>query len=336
MSAPTMPTLSQFQAWARATRPLAEAVVMAQAAAQVMRACVDAYVEPLFQARTFTVREKWRALGVTIATSADLYLTEENDPAVTEFYAACDAAHRAHGFTGPAGYCPALVAERLVVEAEWALMDAADPLFHIGHPSGADRKKYLEYFAGRMPDDNSGVCTSRDGTRWSMSVRVKAIEVDFVAVEIFVDDDGQFSAMAEGTRCSSTLLVKVEEQIRAAIRQRVRISIPALLLTHDQEISKVTVTGVHASTGNLMLRDEDGGTQQLGWHRHGDVLLQAGADVAEHQRLIKASERVAENLREWVAANTLDKRAAVEEARQRGATTTGQPLTSNRPKGSRA
>jgi len=145
----TMPTLAEFKAWAIAHRALAEAVVMAQAAAIVTRARVDAYIAPLFQARTFHVREQWRAAGITIKTPADLYLTEDNDPAVAEFFAACDAAHRAHGFTGPAGYCPALIAERAVIQAEWALMDAADPLFHIGHPSVTEhRRQYLDLLLG--------------------------------------------------------------------------------------------------------------------------------------------------------------------------------------------
>ena len=39
-----------------------------------------------------------------------------------DYYEACDKAHRAHGFKGEHGYCPALIAESLLIDAQNALL----------------------------------------------------------------------------------------------------------------------------------------------------------------------------------------------------------------------
>lgn len=141
----------QLKDWARDNASLAYSVLMARAFAQTERARVDAYINPIFETYGFTYAEKWiergRPAGL-IAKREDLYLSDD-EPQIAHFYAACDAAHRAHGFTGPAGHCPALVAEHLVRQAERLLVELAEPIAGLTHHrllcSGLDKlHEYVE------------------------------------------------------------------------------------------------------------------------------------------------------------------------------------------------
>jgi hypothetical protein len=142
------PTVDQFKTWARRNQPVAKAVLLARAFAALERQRVDAYIAPIFASYGFTYGAIARGqLTGLIPTQKDLYLADDG-PQMAAYYAECDAAHRAHGFTGPDGHCPALTAETLVRDAERALMDQALPLFGIEDVYGDDRAKYLELLIG--------------------------------------------------------------------------------------------------------------------------------------------------------------------------------------------
>lgn len=111
-------TATKLRAWARSNRSLAETVLKAQAFAELERERVDAYVAPIFARYGFKDDE-----GNAISAPRKLYLCED-DAACATFYAECDVAHRAHGFTGGAGECPALVAEDLLTQAQNLLLDS--------------------------------------------------------------------------------------------------------------------------------------------------------------------------------------------------------------------
>jgi hypothetical protein len=132
---------------------------MARVFAQMERTRVDAYIVPIFRTYHFEVAAKWRDRedrGLLakypdwrITDKADLYLTDD-EPLCAMYYAECDAAHRAHGFTGPAGHCPALTAEHLVMTAERLLIELGEPLCGIEADRiwGENRTKYLELLIG--------------------------------------------------------------------------------------------------------------------------------------------------------------------------------------------
>lgn len=142
------PTLEQFKQWAKDCAPAAKAVLMAQAFAELERKRVDAYIRPIFEKyQPWEVTERWRDKGVQIRTERDLYLCED-EPQLKAYYAECDEAHRAHGFKGEAGKCPALVAEHLHTIAERCLIELAQPLTGIEDVYGEDRKKYLDILIG--------------------------------------------------------------------------------------------------------------------------------------------------------------------------------------------
>jgi hypothetical protein len=151
----TPPTLDQFKRWARDSAPVARAVCLAQAYAELERERVDAYIRPIFDRYKFEYAARWSEnpdgtpYHKRIPDPAHLYLCDD-EPGLKAFYADCDDAHRAHGFTGPEGHCPALRAEHLLLVAQSALIDLAKPLFGFDstHLYGEDRRKCLDLLLG--------------------------------------------------------------------------------------------------------------------------------------------------------------------------------------------
>lgn len=124
------PTLQEFKAWAKSHHSLAHAVCMAQAFAQLERERVDAYVGPIFDSFGFHYRGDLAdkaGLSGPIPSPKELYLCDD-ERQLALYYEECDQAHRAHGFKGPKGHCPALVAEHLQIIAENALLKAGGAL----------------------------------------------------------------------------------------------------------------------------------------------------------------------------------------------------------------
>jgi hypothetical protein len=143
------PTLPQFKQWAKDCAPAAKAVLMARAFAQVERERVDAYILPIFARYTFVdgLSRRGDHRGEKIDRPDQLYLSTD-EALVAQYFEECDQAHRAHGFKGPKGHCPALTAEHLVIKTEQALIDLAKPLIGIDDVYGDDRKRYLEILIG--------------------------------------------------------------------------------------------------------------------------------------------------------------------------------------------
>lgn len=99
---------------------LMAAVLAGREHAEKVREHVDSYTEPLFA--TFSFTDTYT--GEPVTRSKDLFMSDD-DEGCEAFYAACDKAHKAHGFELEPGYCPALMAENAVIDAERALLEAA-------------------------------------------------------------------------------------------------------------------------------------------------------------------------------------------------------------------
>lgn len=108
------------------------AVLAARLLASEAREAVDAYIEPLLADFDFRVdNECDRGSprdGTPITKSSDLLLTDQDCAA---YYAACDAAHAEHGHDLEPGYCPALIAESAVIDAENALIKLASDRYGV-------------------------------------------------------------------------------------------------------------------------------------------------------------------------------------------------------------
>lgn len=146
----TQPTVETFRQFSREIAPAARAVVMAQAHAQLERERVNAYVLPILLRYAFVdgmSRDSHK--GAPITNVDHLYLSTD-EARVVEFFAECDAAHRANGFTGPVGHCPALVAENLQSQTERAFLKLAGEFFGAAFEDtyGDNRKKALDLMLG--------------------------------------------------------------------------------------------------------------------------------------------------------------------------------------------
>jgi len=141
------PTLAEFKRFSSDIAPAARAVLMARVYAEMERERVNAYILPIFKGYNFINRRD----GVAIDKPEDLYMVDDlDDPLVRAFYADCDDAHRAHGFTGPAGHCPALRAENMVITVERELLKLGSSMFGVSLEDvyGETRKKALDLLIG--------------------------------------------------------------------------------------------------------------------------------------------------------------------------------------------
>lgn len=138
------PGLAEFKRFAAQHKSLAMAVVQAQAFAQVEQERVMAYIVPLFREYQFTCRHTGEALE-----SPDQLYRSGNEDLCADFYKAADHAHREHGFTGPEGYWPNLVADNLRIKAESALIEAGCKWLNLGEVWDMEhRKRLLEILLG--------------------------------------------------------------------------------------------------------------------------------------------------------------------------------------------
>lgn len=163
------PTAEQFEQWCRENAKLAFAVCETMAVAQTIKLEEDGYLKPIFDSFNFICegnavarldsRRGEKLAGKPILSPDDpnfCLLHGDDEPEhlrnkLRAYYAACDAAHREHGYTNlPQGHSPTLTAKHLQIQAEWALMDSAGPLFGIAeHPPVLDdRKRYLDLLIG--------------------------------------------------------------------------------------------------------------------------------------------------------------------------------------------
>jgi|SRR6185369_268603 len=164
-----LPTLDEFKQWCKENAKLALAVCETLAVAQTIKEREDTYIKPIFDSFNFVCeghavtkldsRRGEKLAGKPILSPKDFnfcLLHGEDEPEYIKnklraYYAACDTAHREHGYTDlPEGHSPTLTAEHLHREAEWALMDSAGPLFGLqDHPPVLeDRKRYLDLLIG--------------------------------------------------------------------------------------------------------------------------------------------------------------------------------------------
>ena len=113
-------TIAALKRWAPKLRPLVVEMLAKRAFAEVERKRVNAYIAPVFAQFRFVDDE-----GAVITNPKRLYHCEDAAMCAA-YYAACDIAHREHGFTGEPGECPALVAEHNQLKAEWAVLESME------------------------------------------------------------------------------------------------------------------------------------------------------------------------------------------------------------------
>lgn len=113
-------TIAALKRWAPKLRPLVVEMLAKRAFAEVERKRVDTYIAPVFARFRFVDDE-----GAVITDPERLYHCDD-EAMCAAYYAACDVAHREHGYRGEEGTCPALVAEHNQLKAEWAVLESME------------------------------------------------------------------------------------------------------------------------------------------------------------------------------------------------------------------
>lgn len=112
----------------------AMAAIAAGEKAEATREHVDSYTRPIFDSFGFGA-EYWQRLYL---------LLDEHEARVHEYFAACDRAHREHGYDLPPDYCPALVAEHEHIAALRDLRELACGVLGIPEPIQMEHCERLE------------------------------------------------------------------------------------------------------------------------------------------------------------------------------------------------
>lgn len=110
----------------RKLRPFVDTLLLATAYAQLERERVDAIQRKVLEEQNYYGRVDGRQARIREPKQSWLM----DDDSSERYFAKLNAIHLANGFARAAdGYCPALCAESLQTEAEWALILAAEEFF---------------------------------------------------------------------------------------------------------------------------------------------------------------------------------------------------------------
>lgn len=173
--------------------------------------------------------------------------------------------------------------------------------------------------------------------------KFKTETIDGADVDIFVNVDGEFVATvpgADGEQIEASTMRMLVEKLRRTSRARRNVSLPATLLRrtwHSDAASTfvdVTVTGVHASNGNVLYRvdsESARGSSQLCAHNEHLMRRLSAEQRAEYLRLEQAKRATTEQLNLFHASLKIDAKSELAKlAASADTATTPAPTTSSK------
>lgn len=121
-------------------------------------------------------------------------------------------------------------------------------------------------------------------------MELKTVKIYGTSVTITISENGEFQAHVAGDWFTTDTLDALVSQLRAKLQKtRVRIALPATLLTDDEAIN-VVILGLNTNTGDVQFRLADGNDQKVKTkQRYDDKLcrLMTDEDRATYVRLGK-------------------------------------------------
>lgn len=131
-------------------------------------------------------------------------------------------------------------------------------------------------------------------------------------ISVVVDGTGTFWAEWEGDTFRSEtfkgLRAKMLPKVRTDLK---RCELPALRRAYSDEWEEITLIGIHADNGNVLYRDADEKTHQVGRRDNRIYRPLTKMELREHDRLV-ARVKVAQGaLNAWLKARVLYPGAAV-------------------------
>lgn len=155
------------------------------------------------------------------------------------------------------------------------------------------------------------------------TTKVGSETIDGAAFEISVDSSGNFIAEFGGEDYSADSKKKLVDKLRAAVRTRNRVAVPATMIErgyHDDKEPKlvnVVLTGMHAGSRNVLYREEGTGKtgQDIGYR---DTTLRrlTPAESKTYLELWRAKHAATVKLEAWTKERTIEPKQAVSDAMQ--------------------
>ncbi len=139
---------------------------------------------------------------------------------------------------------------------------------------------------------------------------------------VYVSDTGMFRVDLDGQQgqISAPSFAELERKARK-IKTKFEFPFSSVRVLTGR-VKHGTVTGIHATRGNLLIRWEDGQSEQLpGWSSPGDVTRRlTDAEAAEVERLLEARNKAVRELDRYLAPLKLESlKKAAEQARDKAA-----------------
>lgn len=145
-------------------------------------------------------------------------------------------------------------------------------------------------------------------------IEVQALKVGGQEFAVFVDAQGNFSALLEDERLCRPSRAELAKLLQATLRRRhARVELPFVYSQGKSDCRRVVVTGIHATRDTLLVRWPDSGkTGELEAY----CLLRdmTDAELTTLRGLMQAYRRAADELVDFRKTLTVDARKLVEEA----------------------
>lgn len=141
------------------------------------------------------------------------------------------------------------------------------------------------------------------------------IEIGKHAIDVVVDSTGDFWAEWEGSSFRASTFKGLRVKLLPKVREDAkRCELPALLSGYGKGWQEITLIGIHGDNGNVLYRDGDGKTLQLGRRDHRVYRVLSASERAACRRLegrIRQAERA---LQEWLKPRRLEPGKIVRQA----------------------
>lgn len=155
-----------------------------------------------------------------------------------------------------------------------------------------------------------------------MKEKLKTINLDGVKLDIFVGEDGDFSAVWQGARVTAPSLKALTEKLRKSVRARGRIAVPATLIEDawredTATVIHITLVGAHAGNHHPLYK-EDGANdiEQLRWGSERVYRRLTDQEITQFHALRRAITEAEERLAEWKDARRVDAKTLMAEAQE--------------------
>jgi len=156
-------------------------------------------------------------------------------------------------------------------------------------------------------------------------VKIGTTTINGVKFEIEVSPGtGMFRTELDGDTVESPTKAALIQRLNALMRDSVRVAISAVLVEHN-ELTTITLTGVHAGNGNLLYtRAGKKGAQQMYRYVGNEKVLRVLTDAerAEYKGLITVQRDAGKAINTWLKARRINAAETVRKALAKTATVT--------------